>query len=43
MMVALKKLIGEQKIDLTIATRAALSQEALLQIIYPESVLIQRF
>lgn len=39
----IKKNLGEQKIDLTIATQADVNHDPFLKMIFPESVLLKRW
>lgn len=40
---AIKKNIGEQKIDLLIATEGMLTEDPFLQLIYPKSIVLHQF
>jgi len=42
-LVAIKDVLGERRIDLKIVSKAELQTDPFLQIIYPQSVLLHRF
>ena len=42
-LVAIKKLLGERRIDLKIATFSAIAEDPFLKIIFPQSILLHKF